>query len=305
MKVLLFPGLDALFVTSKMKRWLQYEYIQNALDQASRDLSEATEKEENLLAFIADTHRPHAVDLDRSLIALTALQVAIADELKRVGHRWDLVQGCSHGDIARSVVCGSVSLKDAIHLLWAFAELRKLLPSGSTCTVRTVDGTPLKQEHLDWLAAQSAPVSVWSDGHGTIGTDTANMAAICEQAQAQGLKIKDMLPFPVHSPALLPAYDLLQKTASQWPVTDPHTPTFSSIWVKDIGSADAIIREALDCAIEPVRWKDTLTHLYEEKGAREFINVGPSNTLTGWLMSGDLFDELKVVESWEALSAGD
>ncbi len=44
MKVLLFPGLDALFVPSKMKRWLQYEYVQHALDQASRDLSEATEK---------------------------------------------------------------------------------------------------------------------------------------------------------------------------------------------------------------------------------------------------------------------
>ncbi len=304
MKVLLFPGLDALFVTSKMKRWLQYEYVKQALDQASVHLSEATAQDENLFAFIADTHRPHVADLDRSLIALTALQVAIADELKRNGHQWDLVQGCSHGDIARSVVCGSVSIKDAIHLLWAFAELRKLLPSGSTCTVRTVDGTALKQEHLDWLEAKRAPVSVWSEGHGTIGTDTANMVAICEQAASQGLKIKDMLPFPVHSPALLPAYELLQMTASQWPVVDPHTPTFSSIWVKDIGSAEAMVQEALDCAVEPVRWKDTLTHLYQEKGAREFINVGPSNTLTGWLMNGDLFDQLKVVESWDALSVG-
>ncbi|MBN8541582.1 MAG: ACP S-malonyltransferase [Deltaproteobacteria bacterium] len=305
MKVLLFPGLDALFVTSQMKRWLSYPYIQSAFQRASINLSEITQKEEDLCRFFLNTHRPHVADLDRSLIALTVLQVAIAEELLRVGHRWDLVQGCSHGDIARSVVCGSVTLKDAIQLLWAFSELRKLLPIGSTCTVRTIDGTPLTEMHLEWLATRRAPVSVWSDVHGTIGTDSENMQLICGQAASQGLKIKDMLPFPVHSPALLPVYDLLQKTASQWPVVDPHTPTFSSIWVKDMASADEIVGEALDCAIAPVRWKETLTHLYHEKGAREFINVGPSNTLTGWLLNGPHFSELKVIESWEALRAAD
>src|SRR5262249_14784808 len=129
--VLLFPGLDALFLASKLKRWLINPTISVALNEASTARSRLTHQSEDLVIILEKFIRHHIADFDRTLVALTALQVGIARALaEKVS--WDLVLGCSHGDIARSVVCEVVSFADAVDILWLFAELRKSCPKGGT-----------------------------------------------------------------------------------------------------------------------------------------------------------------------------
>lgn len=301
MRAILFPGLDSLFVASKIKRWLDFDFVQQSLNETSLKLSELTNQSEDLLMFIRDTHRPYLVDLDRSLVCLTVLQVSIATNLKNKITDLGLIQGCSHGDIARSVMVESISLIDAIEILWSFTFLRKLLPDGVTATVRTKDGTPISEAHVAWLKAEDTPISLWSKEHGTIGAETHKIDLLSKVAVDRNLKIKNMLPFPVHTPALVPAIELLRKTSNLWPVSDPKQRTVSSVWVRDITTAQELKDEVLAGAIQPVRWIETLDYLYHEKKIREFINIGPSNTLTSWVFESNQYPELKVIEAWDLL----
>ncbi len=110
-----------------------------------------------------------------------------------------------------------------------------------------------------------------------------------------------MLPFPVHTPTLIPAIELLRSTADFWPVSTPKQKTVSSVWVREMTTAQELKDEVLAGAIQPVRWIDTLNYLYHEKNIREFINIGPSNTLTAWVLESDKYPGLRVLEAWDLI----
>jgi malonyl CoA-acyl carrier protein transacylase len=299
---LLFPGLDALFMSSKLKRWLQNPVAAETLHEASSILSELTGQKEDLIAFTQDNARLHVADFDRTLVVLTALQLGIA---KQIREPWHIAQGCSHGDIARSVVCGSLDFREAVKLLWTFATLRKTCAPGYTANVRNKDGTPLSAEQLQWLKEKGAPVSLWSDTNATIGGDNATLESIIAESAVVGLKVKPVLPYPVHSPAMHSSMIALKNLTADWRLKDPVKPVFSSLWVKCLVTGEDIREEGLASAVNEVRWVETLTHLHEKEGVDCFLNVGPSNTLTGWLFNSEKFRGVKLLDGWELLHGAD
>jgi acyl transferase domain-containing protein len=297
---LLFPGLDALFMSSKLQRWLENPNVCQSVLEASKYLEEFSGEKEDLIRFIEIHRRPHFADFDRTLVALTALQIGIA---RQITNHWDIALGCSHGDIARSVICESISFRDAIAILWTFAELRKTCPSGCTANVRTRDGSPLKPEQLQWLRDNYSPVSQWSDDNATIGVDNETLAKISAQSEHHGLKIKPVLKYPVHSPVMQPSVEILRARSVQWPVKTPMKPIFSSLWIRYLRNSDDIREEALVSAVQEVRWIETLSYLHEKEAVDTFLNVGPSNTLTGWIFNNPRFQNLRLVDSWDLLHA--
>jgi|GEM_PF-3128745 len=295
---LLFPGLDALFMSSKLQRWLTDEKVCETLREASGLLSEFTGQKEDLAEFIRVNKRLHLADFDRTLVALTALQVGITRQLEV---KWDIAQGCSHGDVARSVICESLSFRDAIDLLWTFGELRKTCPKGYTANVRTRDGSALTPEQLQWLKDSDTPVSLWSDTNATIGGSVEVLEKIIAQSESRGLKVKPVLQYPVHSPAMRPSMEELRAKSARWQLRAPNKPVFSSLWIRYLTTPADILEEGLASAVQEVRWTETLAHLHEKEGVTTFINVGPSNTLTGWLFSSPKFKGVTLLDGWELL----
>lgn len=300
--VLLLPGLDAIFSSAKMRQWLHNPFVIDTLQEASKELSQITGQIEDIAGFIRAHKHLHLADFDRTLIALTSMQVAITRQLKVP---WHITQGCSHGDIARSVVTGCISFREAIEFLWIFAQIRKQHSSGYTANIRMRDGSALPIEILGWLKNEGAPVSLWSENNATIGGSEKTLEKIISEAPTRGLKVKPVLEFPVHSPAMEPTMNLLREVTKNYTIRDPNAAVFSSVWVKFIRSGEEVREEALASAIQEVRWMDTLTHLYEIEGATQFINVGPSNILTSWLFNNPRFKNLKLVESWDLLNPSD
>jgi [acyl-carrier-protein] S-malonyltransferase len=298
---LLFPGLDAVFVASKLKRWLSHESTSASLAEASRLLSALSGQKEDLAGFLEKSGRPHIADFDRTLIALTALQIGI---VRAIATRieWDILLGCSHGDVARSVIAGVLTYDQAILLLWTFATLRKDAPKGCTANVRTVDGTPLSLAHFEWLAAKGAPISVWSDKNATIAGTVEHMDAISGEGRENGLKIRPVLSYPVHSPVMQPAADALRAIGEGWPLAEPKGRIFSSVWVRFLKGPEDIREEGLAGAVQPIRWVETLKHLHLKEGVSHFINVGPSNTLTGWLFESEDFAGTRLTDGWDLLN---
>ena len=200
---LLFPGLDALFVTSKLQRWTEVPEVRASLSETNRLLSKLTGQDENLERLVTASSRPHLEDFDRTTIALAGIQIGIARAVQKK-ESWDVVVGCSHGDIARSVVCGVLQLQDAVEIVWTFAQLRKDCPPGRTANVRTVDGSPLTDSQIDWFNSQGATLSQWSTHHATIAATQDVIDRVSQMSRECGLKVKPIFPFAVHSPAMSP-----------------------------------------------------------------------------------------------------
>jgi malonyl CoA-acyl carrier protein transacylase len=299
----IFPGLDALFVATQTRRWLTDSHVVAALDETSAILAGLTGREESLVGFLRDNQRPHLADFDRTLVALTAVQVGIARAVRQ--HLpFDGLTGCSHGDAARLVIAESVSLQHVVELLWLFAEMRLRCPQGSTAFIRAAEGD-LTVEQLDWLGSAPITLSQWSSRHATAaGTDEA-MAALREPARALGIKIRPVLPYPVHSPVMAPAVAEVYSQAYRWQVNPARVPLFSSIYVRPISSPAEIMEEAAAGAVSAVRWMETLVSLANDHGVTRFVNIGPSNTLTGWVLESDSVSHVTMVDAWDVCrSAG-
>jgi [acyl-carrier-protein] S-malonyltransferase len=293
---LLIPGLDAILAASQIRRWCTFPEVRASLALASGALGALTGGKEDLCHFIESSPRPHLADFERTLVAMTAIQVGIARELEK-SLRWDLIVGCSHGDFARSVLAGCIELPTAVDLLWTFGELRKSGPPGRTANVRHARGLPLSEEQLAWIARHDVSLSLWSRFHGTASGSTASIDELRAGALARDLKVKPLLAYPVHSPAMLPIAGKMAEQASRWPIRPPRLPVFSSAYARFIDTADEIAGEAIAGATAPLRWLETVAAL-ARVGVRAYINVGPSTTLAGWLK-----DDVTIAEAWELLAA--
>lgn len=294
---LLVPGLDALFSVGKIKRWVDVPTVRESLAEVSASLSKLTGRPEDLEGFMRAAARPHLADFERTLVAMTGIQLGIVRALELRGARWDVVVGVSHGDIARSVLAGCISLDTAVELLWDFARLRKTCPPGRTASVRTVDGSEVSAEHVKWMQDAGGALSLWSRFHGTVSGTQEVIARLCGESRGHGLKIKPLLPYPIHSPVMRTMVEGLLAEGKEWRVSPPNQPILSSVWARELRTSGELMREAVDGAIQPLQWLETLQALTGSGQVTRFINVGPSTTLAEWLPAS-----IAVDDSWEAVT---
>jgi acyl transferase domain-containing protein len=297
---LLFPGLDAFFSTATMKRWITQDFIIKKLALASEILGRLSNEDEDLRSLLINNKRIHLADFDRTLIILTTLQVAIFEEITK-HHDWDIAQGCSHGDLARNVACGVLPFEDVIEILWTFSQLRQDCPDGFTANIRTQDLSPITKEQIEWLEGKGAPVSQWSKLHGTIAGETSLITDLRSEAKERGLKIKPVLPYPVHSPAMNSMMVKFIELAPKWKLSPPKKKIFSSLWLKYLTTTDDISKEGLSNFVSPVLWTKTLSYLHHKENVTRFLNIGPANTLTSWIMESPEYEKLEIIDAWEAL----
>jgi malonyl CoA-acyl carrier protein transacylase len=300
--VLIFPGLDSLFSAFKLKRWVEIEEVEKSLFTASHHLSKLTEQNEDLGQFILNTSRPHVADFDRAMIALMAIQIGIARAVESV-KQWDILLGCSHGDLARSVVAEVIPYANAVALVWSFSVFRKDMPEGYTANVRTVDGSKLSAAQIKWLEEeQQLPLSLWSEENGSVAGTRETLDLASARSREMGIKIKPVLPLPVHSPVMRTIAENLRYVLPLAELSEPRWPLFSSVWVRFLKGREEIADEAVAGAVSPVRWMASLQNLIQEHGVTELINVGPSNALTGWALNRN---DVKIFDAWELIGVGE
>lgn len=292
-----FPGLDAIFKSANWERWLDVPEVKTSLEQASVFLSEKTGEREMLDEFLLRSSRPHVADFDRTLVALTALQVGISN---RVTKQWDFdgLVSCSHGDFARLISAGAISMQDAVDLLWHFAELRQRCPAGVTALTNPDHGD-FTEEQLAWLTASGVTISRWSPSHATISGLRETISQLRKPAREWGLKVRPLLPYPVHSPIMKPAVDELLQSSDQWSVMPPKLPIFSSVGLEFLPDADAIVADFVRGALSSVRWMDAILTLVRNHEVTEFVNIGPNNLLISWAFELEELKDVAVVDAWE------
>lgn len=292
-----FPGLEALFQASKTRRWLNLEPIRHTLREFSDALENITGRDEDLERFLRDNPRPHRADMDRMFVGHTGIQVGIAKMARRMV-RVDGLVGCSVGDVARMAVSEVISLKETVDLIWLCTHHRRLCPPGRMANVRPLEGR-FTTAQIAWLEATGISFSQWSDRHAAIAGTLAETDRIMAVAAEHDLKIRRLYDYPFHSEAMLPLMRENASIVARWHPARPSLPVFSSVFLRHIADPEETIQEGLAGACRPVKWKQSVETLTREHGVTRFLNIGPSDTLIGWIAESPDHPELAIIDAWD------
>ncbi len=292
-----FPGLEALMQASASRRWLDHREVARTLDEVSGYLSRLTGQTEDIGRFIDENRRPHLADLDRLFIAHVGIQVGIAREVfDRIAV--DGIVGCSIGDLSRLAVSQTLSLRETVDLAWFCATHRRHCPPGRMANIRPAEGR-FTAAQLEWIASTGISFSQWSDRHGALAATDAEIGALDAPATGRGLKVRKIFDYPFHSAAMLPLAERILAQAGRWDVRRPALPVFSSVWLRYLEAPGDTAGEALAGATGPVRWRESVDILHRDHGVDRFLNIGPSDTITGWISDSPDLPALAVVDAWD------
>jgi acyl transferase domain-containing protein len=290
-----FPGLDALWQEARTRKWLETSNVREFLDHASNYAFKITGQEYRIENFLRE-HSPRQVaNLDHLFLAHASLQFAIYKHVRHL-HRIDGLVDCSAGYLARLAASESLGYEEAIALTWLQAKSRHLAPKGILANVRPAQGE-FTIDQIEWLKSKFESVSIWSNRHAAVPGTSDKIAESVAEATAQNLKIRKMYPYPFHSKAMIPAAEFMRAETANWELKQPTLPVYSSVWLRHISDPEDIREESLAIAYSPVLWLDSLNDLATNYGVTHLLNIGPSNTLTGWINESVLSSQLKVIDT--------
>jgi malonyl CoA-acyl carrier protein transacylase len=135
-------------------------------------------------------------------------------------------------------------------------------------------------EHAEEIAAASeltvandnSPMQVVLSGAKT------HIPAAIESAEELGLRAMELdVTGAFHSPMMAAAVPEFERALAATEFREPRTTVISAVTAKPFADPR---RELADALTMPVRWREVLLAMHE-RGARRFVDVGPSRVLTG------------------------
>jgi len=215
------------------------------------------------------------------------VSLAAARELSRRGLPPAAISGYSLGNYAALVSAGAVSFDDALTILLAVsaaAERRRIegamgavigVPAAAveeTCAALRADGDPV------WIGNVNAATQLVLTGSAR-GVERALEAFAPKALRALRLPMS----WPIHSPLMDDvSRDVAPVVASCGSISAPRVPLYAGHTARRIETAEEVAVLLTRQIALPSRWKDTVETMFED-GHREFLEVGPGETLSRML----------------------
>jgi malonyl CoA-acyl carrier protein transacylase len=190
----------------------------------------------------------------------------------------DFMAGHSLGELAALAAAGSLSESTGLSLAMTrgrlMQEAAEAGPEGGMLAVLgSGDGALAVAKRLRLtLANDNAP------GQLILSGPVEALAEAVPELKEAGLRTMRLrVQGPFHSPAIAPAVPAFREALAEAEVTAPRVPVISSTTALPF---DDIRRRLAEALTSPVRWRETLIYLHSQ-GARNFVETGPGNVLTG------------------------
>jgi acyl transferase domain-containing protein/NADP-dependent 3-hydroxy acid dehydrogenase YdfG len=214
--------------------------------------------------------------------ALGAADLALSDVLARFGVRATASAGHSYGELVALCHAGVVPREQLQPL--SRARARAMLdaldgqPGAMTVVVApsTVASALLEGVEGAWLANLNSPAQ------SVIAGELGAVEQVERRARAEGQRVKRLaVPYAFHTPRLRAAQTAFARALAQCELAPPSLPVFSNAEAAPYPDAASAIRQLLSRQLaEPVRFEAMVRRMYDA-GARVFVEVGPSDVLTG------------------------
>jgi len=217
--------------------------------------------------------------LTASVAVLKAVMQEIAPEFKGgAGH--------SLGEYSALVASGALSLEDAVRIVRSRGRLmQEAVPEGEGAMAALIGGKPDSIAELcDSVEGIVQPANFNCPGQVVISGAAGPVKEACENIKKFGILKAIPLPVsaPFHCPLMKLAADGLRPelesagwNAFAWPVMTNADAAFNDDPAR---GADIMYRQIES----PVRWEESIRGMLEE-GYTHFVEMGPGNTLAGFL----------------------
>jgi [acyl-carrier-protein] S-malonyltransferase len=273
-----FPGQGSLEVG--MGREIA-ESVPEAMDVFRRG-SEASGLDLERLCFEAPLDELVRTDVQQPALVATSLAVLAA--LNARGLHPDFVVGHSVGEFTALAAASSLDVAESIGLVrergLAMDEAARV-SNGSMAAILGLDD-PIVEElcsEIDgvWPANYNCP------GQIVVSGTQAAVDELCKRAEAAGARrtVKLKVSGAFHSPLVARAADRLRPALERVRFKDPVAPFMSTVTAK-IEPAHRMATLLVEQLTAPVKFTQAARGLIEE-GAKVFVEVGPSNVLSGLL----------------------
>lgn len=208
--------------------------------------------------------------------ALYCASLAYWERAGRPEH--EMVAGHSLGELAALVVAGALDDQDGLHLALVRGRLMEAAAEASPGSMMAVLGGSDRVVHE---IADRYALAVANDnapGQVVLSGPVPALTIARRELRAAGVKA---LRLPVtgafHSAAMAAAGRRFRDALADVEFREPRVPVFSSTAAEPFENPRADLAAALTA---PVRWRQTLLRMHRE-GAREFVETGPGDVLTG------------------------
>lgn len=219
--------------------------------------------------------------------AILAASIAIERVLRERGLEPLAVAGHSLGEYSAHVAAGTLALGDALRLVRRRGELMQAAVPVGVGAMAAVIGLDAAGAAALAAAAAEGEVCAVANFNSPEQTVLAGHRGAVERAVAlaKAHGAKRALPLPVSAPfhcaLMAPARAGLAPDLERVRFADPRCPVVVNIDARPVRDG-AAARDALVRQIDgPVRWVESVRHLWDALGVRRFVEVGPGNVLCG------------------------
>ena len=211
--------------------------------------------------------------------ALFAVQYALAQTLRRRGHRPDFALGYSLGEFVALAVAGCLPLDAALRAVVEHAQaLEAHAPPGAMLAV--VD----RFEAMRRFPAEFARVEIAADnypGHFAVAGPLDAINALDRILRTAGIGTARLpVEFAFHSSLLAPARPAFFRFAQTLALRAPEIPLVSAERARVVPAPAA--EDLWRVTAQRVRFRETL-EIMEERGAYRYVDLGPSGTMANFV----------------------
>ncbi len=213
----------------------------------------------------------HAATWPWRALAVTAMQLAVAEELEQDGERADWLCGYSIGEVARSCHAGAFSFAQLV----AFARALPPLPIASGTTAAVQGASVARVEHAARsLAGAGVHASRLSPRFLMVaGPDAAMQRALA--ALGSGLHVQAIAACALHTPLQLPLALRLAAALAGRRLPLPRAGVFSTLLGRPLCEGDDCTGELAANVAEPCDFATTIRRLHQDHGVTRFVDLGP------------------------------
>lgn len=196
----------------------------------------------------------------------------------------DMVAGHSLGEFSALVAAGGMSFESGLDLVYKRAMAMQWACEIKASTMAAILG--LDDETVEKICAETdgivVPANYNCPGQLVISGEIPAVEAACEKMKEAGAKRALILSVggAFHSPLMKPAEEELAEAIHQTEFRKPICPVYQNVSTKAETNPVEIKKNLLAQLTSSVRWTQSVQNMIKD-GAKEFIEVGPGNTLQG------------------------